>query len=448
MIVRCPDCSSRYRVREEKLPPGGGNIQCPNCGTVFPTVAGDALKSDARMPVDTGSPPAATSGALKTTKPSKKPLVSATHWKLRTPVGLVYDFPHIDALRSWLATRESFEGMVASMDGGTTWKPLSDYSDLADPLPKGGRAMTGPKPAIGRTLTGPRAAVKPPPPTKKGGGLGSIGLMSGPKPAPPIADRAPSGARQAVTGPTRAPSGPRPAARPPSRPYRATRTSSATDFDEPAEAGLGAKIAVSLIIVLIVAMAMQVSGALDIYGMLGFDSTPSADSAGNVMQPPPDPGRLNQPPPDPNARNRAPAADTGRQRAATPAAAGGERGPRESFNRYDPSAPDPGTATPTQGGFNPNANQNPFQNETPLQMVQRGGDPAQARLQAIVAQADEAARSGNVTEAIQLIGSASQMDRDNPELICRLADLHRRNGAHTEAEMLRGRCQELRRSGM
>ncbi|MCA9563255.1 MAG: zinc-ribbon domain-containing protein, partial [Myxococcales bacterium] len=46
MIVECPECTSRYRVREEKLPAGGGNIQCPGCGAVFPAQAAKGSEND------------------------------------------------------------------------------------------------------------------------------------------------------------------------------------------------------------------------------------------------------------------------------------------------------------------------------------------------------------------------------------------------------------------
>ena len=35
MIIECPSCQARYRIREEKLPAEGGGIKCPNCANVF-----------------------------------------------------------------------------------------------------------------------------------------------------------------------------------------------------------------------------------------------------------------------------------------------------------------------------------------------------------------------------------------------------------------------------
>ena len=35
MIVTCPSCSSKYRVRDEAVPPEGAELQCPTCSSVF-----------------------------------------------------------------------------------------------------------------------------------------------------------------------------------------------------------------------------------------------------------------------------------------------------------------------------------------------------------------------------------------------------------------------------
>lgn len=35
MIVTCPNCSSKYRVRDEVVPPEGAQLKCPECGTLF-----------------------------------------------------------------------------------------------------------------------------------------------------------------------------------------------------------------------------------------------------------------------------------------------------------------------------------------------------------------------------------------------------------------------------
>jgi predicted Zn finger-like uncharacterized protein len=35
VIVTCPGCASKYRVRDEAVPPGGAELKCPSCGAVF-----------------------------------------------------------------------------------------------------------------------------------------------------------------------------------------------------------------------------------------------------------------------------------------------------------------------------------------------------------------------------------------------------------------------------
>lgn len=35
MIVQCPSCASRYRIRDANIPPSGGKIRCPSCSHAF-----------------------------------------------------------------------------------------------------------------------------------------------------------------------------------------------------------------------------------------------------------------------------------------------------------------------------------------------------------------------------------------------------------------------------
>ena len=35
MIVQCPSCTSRYRIRDANIPPSGGKIRCPSCSHSF-----------------------------------------------------------------------------------------------------------------------------------------------------------------------------------------------------------------------------------------------------------------------------------------------------------------------------------------------------------------------------------------------------------------------------
>ena len=49
MIVKCPNCTSRYRVNDANIPPSGGRIRCPKCEhkfVVFPEQSGPAISHD------------------------------------------------------------------------------------------------------------------------------------------------------------------------------------------------------------------------------------------------------------------------------------------------------------------------------------------------------------------------------------------------------------------
>src|ERR1700753_1988276 len=35
MIVTCPSCGSKYRVRDEAVPAAGASLKCPSCHAVF-----------------------------------------------------------------------------------------------------------------------------------------------------------------------------------------------------------------------------------------------------------------------------------------------------------------------------------------------------------------------------------------------------------------------------
>ncbi len=43
MIVECPKCKKKYRVKDEDVPVGGAPVQCPSCGNIF-TIYREPLK--------------------------------------------------------------------------------------------------------------------------------------------------------------------------------------------------------------------------------------------------------------------------------------------------------------------------------------------------------------------------------------------------------------------
>ena len=72
MIVTCPGCSAKYRVRNEAVPQDGARMRCPKCETLFlakPPSASDD-DDDAQM--------AATPGARQTSSPSLLPQPSSS----------------------------------------------------------------------------------------------------------------------------------------------------------------------------------------------------------------------------------------------------------------------------------------------------------------------------------------------------------------------------------
>ncbi len=53
MILTCPGCSARYRVKEELIPPAGKKVKCKKCAVIFrafPDGRCERLKSDAPSP--------------------------------------------------------------------------------------------------------------------------------------------------------------------------------------------------------------------------------------------------------------------------------------------------------------------------------------------------------------------------------------------------------------
>ena len=149
MIIECPACTSRYRIREDKLPSEGGNIKCPNCAHIF-----FVPRADARAASVSGSVPAIPSDPVP--GPETGGSKDGTRWKLKNSVGLIYDFPNTGQIRNWLISRETFEGIQVSSDGGNTWCVVADEPDLADVKPTGSKVLPAP---VNIRNTGPRSTV-------------------------------------------------------------------------------------------------------------------------------------------------------------------------------------------------------------------------------------------------------------------------------------------------
>lgn len=164
MIIECPSCNSRYRIREDKLPAQGGNIKCPNCAHVFFVPRGDATSTQEGTPATaTGetvgvvaeTPAVAPAPAPARAVPSAPDTGdddarSEQRWKLRNSVGLVYDFPGLEELRRWLKGRDSFDGLTVSVDNGNTWEDIGAFTELEGVQPTG-RMQPVPVPAAVRS---------------------------------------------------------------------------------------------------------------------------------------------------------------------------------------------------------------------------------------------------------------------------------------------------------
>lgn len=221
MIVECDRCSTKYRVREDRLPASGGNIKCPGCAHVFfvapPSPSGSAepqipstttpsqlvstgvhqrvvasggdtfnaatRQMDAatlaagagllnKAPTTNLGPPGA---APEPKGPPAGGYPEDTSWKLKTSFGLVYDFPDTTSLRSWLTARDDLAGYELSADGDN-FQELSAFPGImTGALQQKLRGDEGPRatsfglPTIGtspdKVATGGSA---PPPPRPSG----------------------------------------------------------------------------------------------------------------------------------------------------------------------------------------------------------------------------------------------------------------------------------------
>lgn len=140
MIIECPACNSRYRIREDKLPTEGGNIKCPNCAHVFfvnrPGGA-DPTATQAGRPAAPEQDAAATAESTDAVLEASGDAPAVERWKLRNSVGLVYDFPSVEQLRKWLAARDTFDGLTVSSDAGATWTEVENAAALEGVKPTG-----------------------------------------------------------------------------------------------------------------------------------------------------------------------------------------------------------------------------------------------------------------------------------------------------------------------
>ena len=120
MVVTCEHCGARYRLDQNRIQGKGARITCPRCRHVFVVyqseeggVATEAVADE--RPVDVHS--------------LDFKAVGIANWKVKTGIGLVYDFSDYKTLRKYLQ-----EGRVSSTDqlshDGESWTEIKAISDL------------------------------------------------------------------------------------------------------------------------------------------------------------------------------------------------------------------------------------------------------------------------------------------------------------------------------
>ena len=121
MVVTCEHCGARYRLDPSRIEGRGVRITCPTCRHVFVVYqdsADAAVKTEA---VVEDRPTDVHSLDFKS--------VGIATWKVKTGIGLVYDFSDYKTLRKYLK-----EGRVSTDDAlshdGESWNTIGDISDL------------------------------------------------------------------------------------------------------------------------------------------------------------------------------------------------------------------------------------------------------------------------------------------------------------------------------
>ena len=122
MVVTCEHCGARYRLDPGRIEGRGARITCPRCRHVFVVYQDGASEAapEAAAPV-VERPTDVHSLDFKS--------VGISTWKVKTGIGLVYDFSDYKTLRKYLK-----EGRVSTDDtlshDGEDWTVIGDISDL------------------------------------------------------------------------------------------------------------------------------------------------------------------------------------------------------------------------------------------------------------------------------------------------------------------------------
>jgi predicted Zn finger-like uncharacterized protein len=114
MIVTCPSCSARYKIKDSKLEGRGARITCPRCAHRF-VVYRDDGSAGSSVPGNVDALDFNTVGVT---------------WRVRKGIGVTYEFHDLATLRGFLD-----EGQVDRWDrlsyDNRTWTPIDTISDLS-----------------------------------------------------------------------------------------------------------------------------------------------------------------------------------------------------------------------------------------------------------------------------------------------------------------------------
>ena len=405
MIIECPSCQARYRIREEKLPAEGGGIKCPNCAHVFVVTPdgqiADSKKADPAHGTDYNVAVRAAEAEIEQARAQAESQIasaapsesgvrkSVSRWKVRN-AGLVFDFADLDSVKRWLANRESLDGVDASDDLGQTWSPVAAFDDLSDlrvarkpsiTMPGGPRdAALDPPPARGRTLPNPAAAIAASPDEMRAEAEARLrearngrGVTEAPAVVPSKRDAKQETVKE-------------------EKPKKYERLAPVSEKQQ-ARIASGNKILAGisiLILPLLLAVGLHATGAADLSSFLPF--LPARSVASKKVQ-----------------------LDNGLTV---------EGAPQTALNRPLPGSepatgPTPPSTTPPAAGTDGSSNA------------------------IAVYQARAAISRGNAAEASKILEQANQLSRDDKQLLCLLAGLYNETGDKARASSFAERCQAV-----
>ena len=129
MVVTCEHCGARYRLDKSRIEGRGARITCPKCKHVFVVYQEGAETETASEAPAVAPEPAPTMERPTDVHALDFKSVGIATWKVKTSIGLVYDFSDFKTLRKYLK-----EGRVSQSDSlshdGEQWTTISDVKDL------------------------------------------------------------------------------------------------------------------------------------------------------------------------------------------------------------------------------------------------------------------------------------------------------------------------------